>query len=559
MPPTQTSRSPLAPLALIAVIVALVGLAFAWVGGWLTPGRIRGATLANSLEYNAGRHPGWRRAHAKGLCVSGHFDANGQGVTLSRASVFRTGSYPVVGRFSTGGSDPFATDGRNVFHAMALLFALPGGEQWRMALDHTPIFPVANAPDFVALQIASRPDPTTHKPDPAKMKAYLGQHPETKAFLDYLANAPLPSSFANGTYYSINAFRFIDAAGARHAVRWQMEPETPFAALDKATLDQQPVDFLFDDAVARLKQGPLRWHLVVVLANPGDRTDNATVTWPADRRRIDVGTLVLDRAATEADGGCRDYQLRSADPARGCRRVRRSAAAGALCHLFGLVPPPRGRGAAPRCTHARRQGRPGMTARFAPFARLLHWMMAVLILAMLFIGAGMLSTASARYPVLLAWHRPIGITILVLALIRLGFRSHASPARAARHSAGLAEGCGPRLALAALCADDRDAVDRLGDAVGWRLSGAPDQGGGAPADPAARHPSLRAAADGAWPAGLCLLSADPRPSRRGAVARADPAGRRVPEHGVIGRRAVVPPCAPVSVRGGADTGGESEA
>ncbi len=63
-----------------------------------------------------------------------------------------------------------------------------------------------------------------------------------------------------------------------------------------------------------------------------------------------------------------------------------------------------------------------MTARFAPFARLLHWTMAVLILAMLFIGAGMVSTASEYYPALLAWHRPIGIAILALALVRLGFR-----------------------------------------------------------------------------------------------------------------------------------------
>ncbi len=69
-----------------------------------------------------------------------------------------------------------------------------------------------------------------------------------------------------------------------------------------------------------------------------------------------------------------------------------------------------------------------MTTRFAPFARLLHWTMAALILAMLFIGAGMVSTASGRYPALLAWHRPIGIAILVLALVRLGFRlTHRPP------------------------------------------------------------------------------------------------------------------------------------
>jgi cytochrome b561 len=66
--------------------------------------------------------------------------------------------------------------------------------------------------------------------------------------------------------------------------------------------------------------------------------------------------------------------------------------------------------------------------RFALTARLLHWTMALLILAMLLIGAGMVSTASERYPALLAWHRPIGIAILLLALIRLGFRvTHRPP------------------------------------------------------------------------------------------------------------------------------------
>ncbi|WP_404711869.1 cytochrome b [Sphingomonas sp. MMS24-J13] len=66
--------------------------------------------------------------------------------------------------------------------------------------------------------------------------------------------------------------------------------------------------------------------------------------------------------------------------------------------------------------------------RFALPARILHWCMAVLILAMLLIGAGMISTATARYPALLAWHRPIGLAILVLALIRLAVRfTHKPP------------------------------------------------------------------------------------------------------------------------------------
>lgn len=70
-----------------------------------------------------------------------------------------------------------------------------------------------------------------------------------------------------------------------------------------------------------------------------------------------------------------------------------------------------------------------MTAqRFSLPARILHWVMAVLILAMLLIGAGMISTATAAYPQLLAWHRPIGIAILILALVRLAVRlTHRPP------------------------------------------------------------------------------------------------------------------------------------
>ncbi len=57
--------------------------------------------------------------------------------------------------------------------------------------------------------------------------------------------------------------------------------------------------------------------------------------------------------------------------------------------------------------------------RFNLLGRLLHWTMAVLVLAMLFIGIGMVSTISARYHELVAIHRSIGIVILVLVAIRL--------------------------------------------------------------------------------------------------------------------------------------------
>ena len=59
---------------------------------------------------------------------------------------------------------------------------------------------------------------------------------------------------------------------------------------------------------------------------------------------------------------------------------------------------------------------------FHPALRVLHWLLAAMVLAMLFIGVGMVSTAGPLYPLLLSLHRPIGIAILLLVLIRLPLR-----------------------------------------------------------------------------------------------------------------------------------------
>ncbi len=59
-------------------------------------------------------------------------------------------------------------------------------------------------------------------------------------------------------------------------------------------------------------------------------------------------------------------------------------------------------------------------------ARILHWGMALLILAMLFVGVGMVASLSLR-PVLFDIHRPLGIAILLLAVVRLLNRWRSPP------------------------------------------------------------------------------------------------------------------------------------
>jgi cytochrome b561 len=57
-------------------------------------------------------------------------------------------------------------------------------------------------------------------------------------------------------------------------------------------------------------------------------------------------------------------------------------------------------------------------AQFPAFSRLLHWTMAAMILTMLCIGVAMVASIG-DYHVLLSIHRPLGIAVLILAVVRL--------------------------------------------------------------------------------------------------------------------------------------------
>ena len=57
-------------------------------------------------------------------------------------------------------------------------------------------------------------------------------------------------------------------------------------------------------------------------------------------------------------------------------------------------------------------------AQFAILSRILHWLMAALLIAMLFIGVSMVASLE-NYHRLESIHRPLGILILILAVVRL--------------------------------------------------------------------------------------------------------------------------------------------
>jgi catalase len=305
-PAPLTAGSMFARLASIGGLLLVAVGAFLYLGGWFSPQKLTPARFVDEFERVGGIHSGFRRNHAKGVCVLGFFDSNGQGTRLSKAVVFQSGRVPVIGRFSLGGGDPHATDELSSVRGLGLQFSLPDGEQWRTAMVDLPVFPFKDPQAFYDNLVASQPDPNTHQPDPAKGVAFLASHPETARALAIIKSHAPSSGFDNTAYYSLNAFRFVNADGASVYVRWTLEPAQPYEAGTGASQDK---NFLFDGLIASIQQHPLQWHLVMTVAQPGDPTDDATMPWPEGREQVDVGTLTLDSVESEETSPARDINF----------------------------------------------------------------------------------------------------------------------------------------------------------------------------------------------------------------------------------------------------------
>jgi catalase len=289
-------------LAIAGVAVVTVA-AFAWAGGWLSPERLSPERFIAALRPAAGFVPGDRRNHAKGVCVTGTFAATGAARALSDASLFRSGSYPLIGRFSLGSADPNASEATARVRGFGFDIKAPDGAEWRSAMIDVPFFPVATPAAFLELLQASA------SKDPNAIGKVAATHPELGHFGAWAKTAPWTASFAEERYNGLDAFVATDASGARHAVRWSLQPTTDPQPVPPETLAGRAPDFLDTDLRTRLAAGPVRWTLVLTQAGAGDPTADPSQAWPADRPTVTAGTITLTRSEDNATGPCRDVNF----------------------------------------------------------------------------------------------------------------------------------------------------------------------------------------------------------------------------------------------------------
>jgi catalase len=224
-------------------------------------------------------------AHAKGITVTGTFTPSEEAKKLSTAPHFNNPSTPVWVRFSNSTGIPNIPDfDPNADpRGIGIRFILGDHKHTDIVSHSTPFFPVKTGALFLEFLKALAG---------GTIGEFLGSHPSALAFVQ--APKPAPVSYGTEEYFSVTAFKLIDAAGKATFIRYDIVPDAGVHTLDAEAVKKEDPDYLSKELAKRLGEGPIGFKILAQVAEEGDVTDDATVHWPKERPVVTLGTLKLD-------------------------------------------------------------------------------------------------------------------------------------------------------------------------------------------------------------------------------------------------------------------------
>jgi len=297
-----------------AMILVVSGILAAQGGLWAAPqdGKDLAQQIFELMSHAPGAKAGHRPVHAKGIVCQGTYTPSGDAANFSRAAHFQGGAVPVTVRFSDGPADPAVADNSPDAspRGIGIEFKLPGGKTtYVVAISHNG-FVVGTGEEFLAfIKAVGTTDPS--KPHPWPVEVFLGSHPRALKFVQELKG--MPESFGTEAFYGNNAFRFVNADGKKQAGRYFIMPVAGQHDLDDAAAKAAPANYLSDELRRRLSKGPVKFKLLVQVAEPGDPTDDGSLLWPEERKKVDMGVITITSAVADSAAAERDLMF---DPAQ---------------------------------------------------------------------------------------------------------------------------------------------------------------------------------------------------------------------------------------------------
>jgi catalase len=256
--------------------------------------------VVDGVNERYGRHPGYRALHAKGAFYKATFTATPEAAGLTRAAHMQGNPVPAQVRLSNGSGDPKSKDYVPDVRGMAVSFELPDGSRTDILGQTAPNFPINTPKGFVEVVQAN----VAGLARLWKFPVFLTKHPDALPGLPgNLAALKPPRSYATRRYYPIHAFKWVNADGDAHYVRYTWEPERGEETISQGEAKELGANYLQEEMIERLSRGPARFNLQLQLAKPGDPTDDPRKQWPDDREVVLAGTLEITELDPSPESG----------------------------------------------------------------------------------------------------------------------------------------------------------------------------------------------------------------------------------------------------------------
>lgn len=247
----------------------------------------------HAIENLSGVHPGYRRAHAKGICAHAVFHPSGLAAAFTTAPQFQEQEISAIVRFSGSSTDPAMADLLSPAKGMAVQFSLPGGGISNLVGVTVPVF-FARTPESFVDMIR-----TVHQAQEGDLgpidliQEMISHFSESKESLMAVKHLKPPASYATCHYYCIHAYFLVDPQGNKRPVKFEWIPDEGIQTLSMKEVAQQTERYLEDELQIRLQRYPAVFQLSAILGKEDDPTDDPTQSWPDDRQRIHLGRLYI--------------------------------------------------------------------------------------------------------------------------------------------------------------------------------------------------------------------------------------------------------------------------
>ncbi|MCO7224108.1 catalase [Pleionea sp. CnH1-48] len=246
-----------------------------------------------SFEKLFGITEGKRRNHTKGFCFEASLIPHDSHINQYSNSPLFAHKSKVIGRLSHKGGNNKASDSKPAEYGMGLAITTVDGQEHRMSMNTLDFFPVATPEAFAELMHAK----TQGK---EAVKAFKSRNSDLQRFKTHMAKKEKKlTPYEGSTFNSINSFYLTNDDNKRTAVRWAFVPERS----QNIVLKPQD-DFYFENMQKNLSQHGIVWNMVITIANPDDKVNNAALPWTGKHTTLVAAKLKVQAISRESDGKC---------------------------------------------------------------------------------------------------------------------------------------------------------------------------------------------------------------------------------------------------------------